>query len=115
MGLVTEAAVSFHRRKMSGRSCVRKQCSAVVMCLWLPVITNGLADVATAHDPKPFFVTFKANFDPGFGISVADLPFCSIFHSLKLYTLYLTYYVICCARQPNLPRFNVWRPCAGVR
>ncbi len=40
----------------------------------LPDFTEGFADVATSHDPKPFFLTLKANFDPRFGISVADLP-----------------------------------------
>ncbi len=36
--------------------------------------TDGFADVAFSHDPKPFFLTLKANFDPRFGISAADLP-----------------------------------------
>ena len=36
--------------------------------------TGGFGDVATSHDPKPFFLTLKANFDPRFGISQGDLP-----------------------------------------
>ncbi len=37
-------------------------------------LTDGRADVATSHDPKPFFLTLQANFDLRFGIRVADCP-----------------------------------------
>ncbi len=36
--------------------------------------TDGFADLATSHDPKPFPLTLKAKFDPRSGISVANLP-----------------------------------------
>ncbi len=43
----------------------------------LPV--QSFADVATAHDPKPFFLTLKATDDPSVESSMADFPKCSSF------------------------------------
>ncbi len=35
--------------------------------------TAGFAGMASLHHPEPFFLSLKANFDPRFEISVADL------------------------------------------
>ena len=37
--------------------------------------TEGLADMASSQNPKIFFPSLKANLDPRFELSVADLPF----------------------------------------
>ncbi len=36
--------------------------------------TQYFADLATSHDPKAFFLTLNANYDPRFEISRAHLP-----------------------------------------
>ncbi len=79
----------------------RRDCSVATQLVQCPnlgtwYLTEAFADVAAAHDPTPFFLILRANFDPGFG-SVwqicPDAVLCIVWDAIPCtsHTTYLLY------------------------
>ncbi len=66
--------------------------------------TEGSASVATSNDPKPLFLTMKANLDPVWNQCGRFAPM----GFFQPYTMYLPSYGIYCTPQSNLRRLDVW-------